>query len=226
MKEAVFDEADVQGRSRTDIICEFMAYAYEKLKNEGLFVSADVFGAIINSGINADSVGQIYGEMAKHMDYISPMIYPSHYADGNYGIDHPDMHPYETITAALADSRKELYFAGLDGSHIAEVRPWLQDFTASWLANHITYGGEQVREQIQATYDAGYDEWLLWDASCKYEWDGLLTPEAAEAEASRIAESRAALPETTYAPETTAAETAASGAEETTATGAAETAAP
>lgn len=226
MKEAVFDEADVQGRSRTDIICEFMAYAYEKLKNEGLFVSADVFGAIINSGINADSVGQIYGEMAKHMDYISPMIYPSHYADGNYGIDHPDMHPYETITAALADSRKELYFAGLDGSHIAEVRPWLQDFTASWLANHITYGGEQVREQIQATYDAGYDEWLLWDASCKYEWDGLLTPEAAEAEASRIAESRAALPETTYAPETTAAETAASGAAETTASGAAETTAP
>lgn len=207
MGNTVFEEADVQGRSRTDIICEFMAYAYEKLKNEGLFVSADVFGAIINSGVNADSVGQIYGEMAKHLDYISPMIYPSHYADGNYGIDHPDMHPYETITAALADSRKELYFAGLDGSHVAAVRPWLQDFTASWLANHIPYGGEQVREQIQATYDAGYDEWLLWDASCKYAWDGLLTPEAAEAEEQRIAESRAALPETTYAPETTAPET-------------------
>ncbi len=205
MRDAVFDEADVQERSRTDIICEFMAYAYEKLKAEGLFVSADVFGAIINSSVNADSVGQIYGELAKHMDYISPMIYPSHYADGNYGIDHPDMHPYETISAALADSRKELYFAGLDGSHVAKVRPWLQDFTASWLANHISYGGEQVREQIQATYDAGYDEWLLWDASCKYEWDGLLTPEEAEAEAARIAESRAALPETTYAPETTAA---------------------
>lgn len=207
MSEAVFDEADVQGRSRTDIICEFMAYAYEKLKNEGLFVSADVFGAIINSGVNADSVGQIYGDMAKHLDYISPMIYPSHYSDGNYGIDHPDMHPYETISAALADSRKELYFAGLDGSHIATVRPWLQDFTASWLANHIPYGKDQVREQIQATYDAGYDEWLLWDASCRYEWDALLTPEEAEAEEARIAESRAAMPETTYAPETTAPET-------------------
>ncbi len=217
MRDAVFDEADVQERSRTDIICEFMAYAYEKLKAEGLFVSADVFGAIINSSVNADSVGQIYGELAKHMDYISPMIYPSHYADGNYGIDHPDMHPYETISAALADSRKELYFAGLDGSHVAKVRPWLQDFTASWLANHISYGGEQVREQIQATYDAGYDEWLLWDASCKYEWDGLLTPEAAEAEAARIAESRAALPETTYAPETTAAPETTSAPESTSA---------
>lgn len=207
MNDAVFVEADVQGRSRTDIICEFMEYAYGKLKDVGLFVSADVFGAIINSGVNADSVGQIYGEMAKHMDYISPMIYPSHYADGNYGIAHPDMQPYETISAALADSRKELYFAGLDGGHIATVRPWLQDFTASWLANHIPYGGKEVRAQVQATYDAGYDEWLLWDASCKYAWDGLLTPEEANAEEARIAESRAVLPETTYAPETTAPET-------------------
>ena len=47
--------------------------------------------------------------MAKHLDYISPMIYPSHYADGNYGIDHPDIHPYETITAALQDSKKDVY---------------------------------------------------------------------------------------------------------------------
>lgn len=212
MKEAVFDEALVQGRSRTDIIGEFMEYAYTRLKEEGLFVSADVFGAIIRSDINADSVGQIYGEMAKHLDYISPMIYPSHYAYGNYVIDHPDIHPYETIMAALADSRKELYFTGLDGEHVAQVRPWLQDFTASWLENHVEYGPEQIRAQIQATYDSGYDEWLLWDASCKYTWDGLLMPEEAEAEARRIEESRAAMPETTYAAETEVPETS-SGAE-------------
>lgn len=204
MQDTVFDEADVQGRSRTDIILEFMEYAYDRLTAEGLFVSADVFGAIINSDVNAGSVGQIYGEMAKHLDYISPMIYPSHYADGNYGIDHPDIHPYETICAALQDSRKELYFAGQGAEHIATVRPWLQDFTATWLANHITYGGPEVRAQIQATYDCGYDEWLLWDASCKYAWDGLLTPEQAETEMRQIEESRALLPETTYAPETTA----------------------
>lgn len=180
-----------------------MEYEYEKLSAAGLFVSADVFGAIINSDVNADSVGQIYGEMAKHLDYISPMIYPSHYSDGNYGIDHPDMRPYDTICAALTESRKELYFAGLDGSHVAAVRPWLQDFTASWLKNHIPYGGDQVREQIRAVYDCGYDEWLLWDAACTYDWEGLLTPEAASEEDERIAASRAQLPETTYAPEET-----------------------
>ncbi len=201
MRDAVFDEEDTKGRSRTDIILDFMEYEYEKLSAEGLFVSADVFGAIINSDVNADSVGQIYGELAKHLDYISPMIYPSHYSDGNYGIDHPDMRPYDTIRAALTESRKELYFAGLDGSHVAAVRPWLQDFTASWLKNHIRYGGEQVRDQIRAVYDCGYDEWLLWDAACTYDWDGLLTPDAAKEEAEEIAASRALLPETTYAPE-------------------------
>ena len=201
MQDAVFAEEDTKGRSRTEVILDFMEYEYEKLSTAGLFVSADVFGAIINSGVNADSVGQIYGEMAKHLDYISPMIYPSHYSDGNYGIDHPDMRPYDTICAALTESRKELYFAGLDGSHVAAVRPWLQDFTASWLKNHIPYGGDQVREQIRAVYDCGYDEWLLWDAACTYDWDGLLTPEAAGEEDERIAASRAELPETTYAPE-------------------------
>lgn len=209
MEQAVFDEADVQGRSRTDIITEFMEYTYGKLKEKGLWVSADVFGAIIDSGVNADSVGQIYGEMAKHMDYISPMIYPSHYSDGNFGIDHPDMHPYETISAALAASRKELYFAGLESDHIAEVRPWLQDFTASYLANYIEYGPQQIREQIQATYDAGYSEWMLWSAAVKYHWDGLLTPADAEGEYERLQESWAALPETTYAKETSAPETSA-----------------
>lgn len=199
MANVVIDEADAAGRSRTDIICEFMEYQYSRLKAAGLFVSADVFGAIINSGVNADSVGQIYGEMAKHMDYISPMIYPSHYGDGNFGIEHPDTQPYETITAALYQSKKELYFAAQDSEHIAEVRPWLQDFTATWLEHHIPYTGSEVRAQIQACYDAGYDEWLLWDASCRYEWDGLLTPEAAAEEAGAIARSRAALPETTFA---------------------------
>lgn len=60
-----------------------------------------------------------------------------------------------------------------------------------------------MREQIRAVYDCGYDEWLLWDAACTYDWEGLLTPEAASEEDERIAASRAQLPETTYAPEET-----------------------
>ncbi len=192
MNNVVFDEEDTQGRSKTDIILESVEYLYDQLKAEGLFVSADVFGTIIDSEVDAQSVGQIYTELAKHLDTISPMVYPSHYSDHSYGIEHPDLNPYETIRAAMDASRQALSQAARNGEHVAEVRPWLQDFTATWLTYHRSYGADEIRQQIQAVYDSGYDEWLLWDASCKYSWNGLLSPTEAEAQTVEIAESRAA----------------------------------
>ncbi len=56
----------------------------------------------------------------------------------------------------------------------AVVRPWLQAFTATWVPGHISYNGTQIREQIQAVYDAGYEEWILWNATNRYSPDGLL----------------------------------------------------
>lgn len=190
MKNVVFDEADTKGRSKTDIITEFIDYAYEKLSAENVYVSADVFGTIIGSKVDADRVGQDYSAMACHLDYICPMIYPSHYGNGNFGIDHPDMEPYRTISGALKMSRNDLDRS--EGEHQAIVRPWLQDFTAAYLKNYIPYGAKEVRDEIQAVYDAGYDEWILWNASNKYTWGALKTKEEAEEEAKQIAKSRAA----------------------------------
>lgn len=59
----------------------------------------------------------------------------------------------------------------------ATVRPWLQDFTATWVKGHISYGSEEIRAQIQAVYDAGYEEWILWNAANRYTEGGLLTQE-------------------------------------------------
>ena len=188
INDVVYDEADTKGRSKTQIIAEFMEYAYERLSQEGVYVAADVFGAIIGGGVDSENVGQSYEEMARHLDYICPMIYPSHYGDGNFGIEHPDTQPYDTILAALQGSRKVL--DSESGEH-AVVRPWLQDFTASYLEHYIQYGDEQVRSEIQAVYDAGYDEWILWSAACRYHWGALRTWEEAEKEAPRIAESQA-----------------------------------
>lgn len=207
-----------EGRTKTDIITELTGYIYDKLRPEGVYVSADVFGAAITGGQDAEAVGQNYGSLAERLDYICPMIYPSHYGDGNFGLDHPDMHPYETILGALTDSQEAL----ADGEHEADeaeadeagetgtagegpavtsdleneeasrkgekagrkgektravVRPWLQDFTASWLKNHISYEEEEVREQIRAVEDAGYEEWMLWNAAGRYHY-GALQPEA------------------------------------------------
>lgn len=172
MKDIVIDEADSKGRSRTDIITEFTKYAYEKMAPLGVFVSADVFGAVIGSEQDTEAVGQNYGEMAGFLDYICPMIYPSHYGNGNFGLDYPDKHPYDTILAALKKSDEELAVREGHGRQ-AVVRPWLQDFTASYLKNHIKYGDKEVRQQIQAVYDAGYDEWLLWNAASRYHYGAL-----------------------------------------------------
>lgn len=195
----VYDEADTQGRDKISIISELVAYLSQKLRMEGLFVSCDVFGTIIGSPIDAQSVGQDYTAMADEIDYICPMIYPSHYASGNFGLEHPDRQPYETILGALGKSRTELLRAKDETKEQAIVRPWLQSFTASYLGegNYMQYNAETTRAQIQAVYDAGYDEWILWSASANYYYDGLLSPEAAEAEAAQIEASRAALPEET-----------------------------
>nr|WP_242974323.1 putative glycoside hydrolase [Lacrimispora amygdalina] len=205
MKQVAFDEKVTKGRSKTDIITEFIQYAYEKLSARNITVSADVFGTIIGSNVDAQAVGQVYSDMTDHLDYICPMIYPSHYGDGNFGIDHPDMKPYDTILAALNLSKADLDKTRREGEGQAIVRPWLQDFTASYLKHHISYGKKEIRDQIKAVYDAGYDEWILWSASNRYTWDALLSEEDAKEEAEKIAQLRASKEESKAAAEAEAA---------------------
>ena len=50
------------------------------------------------------------------------------------------------------------------------IRPWLQDFTLGH-----RYGAAEVRAQIQAVYDTGFNEWLLWSPGNRYS-DGALLP--------------------------------------------------
>ena len=234
---------EAEGKSREAVITEFVEYASERLHSQGIPVSADVYGIVIDSELDASLVGQNYYEMSKYLDYISPMVYPSHYGPGNLGLAVPDAQPYETIYRSMSASRKVL--AGLEGPEEeveavsgndiplktedvsgndvpqdaaaesvgvvsqetaavsgngavsagartelpdpkemepaeeirAQVRPWLQDFTATWVDGHITYGPEEIRAQIQAVYDAGYEEWILWNAANRYTEGGLLPEE-------------------------------------------------
>ncbi len=158
---------EAETKSKTEVITAGIKKLCEEIKPLGVFVSCDLFGSVISSSVDAKLVGQSYFQMAQYLDYLCPMIYPSHYIDGAYRIDYPDCHPYDLIFAALMDSKKVLYMID-DTGNKAEVRPWLQDFTASWVKHHITYGPKEVRDQIQAVYDTGYSGWLLWNASVNY----------------------------------------------------------
>lgn len=158
---------EAETRSKVDVITDGLRGICEVIKPMGGFVSCDVYGAIITSNTDAKIVGQNYFRMAQYVDYICPMIYPSHYGDGYYNLDYPDTHPYELIYHALQDSKKVLYMIDTTGNK-ADVRPWLQDFTATWVKHHIVYGKEEVRAQIDAVYDTGYSSWLLWNAAINY----------------------------------------------------------
>ena len=171
LKKADFS-ALAKGKTKEDIIMEFTKYACKKLKPLGVSVSADVYGAIINSSIDAKIVGQNYVEMSKYLDYICPMIYPSHFGEGNYGISYPDLKPYEIIKKVMTASSLKLKKIP-KGKHCAIVRPWLQDFTATWVKHHRQYGGEELRDQINGVYAAGYKEWLLWNSGGNYSASGL-----------------------------------------------------
>ena len=133
----------------------------------GVYVSADVFGTIICNESHGRLIGQDYVEMAKHCDYICPMVYPSHYVNNAYGIAIPDAKPYDLIYASVSDGEKKLSDAQEKepSVHFAKQRPWLQAFTATWVDGHIPYKGQQLTDQIRGAADAGVAEWLLWNAS-------------------------------------------------------------
>ncbi len=164
---------EAKSKTKEEVILEFTKYAYEKLKPLGVFVSADVYGTIISSKTDAGLVGQNYVEMSKYLDYICPMIYPSHFGEGNYGVEYPDLEPFNIIRKVLTASKEKLEQIP-EGEHRAIVRPWLQDFTATWLKHYMEYGGDELRLQIGGLYAAGYEEWLLWNAGCNYSVEGLI----------------------------------------------------
>lgn len=164
-----------QEKKRHEIINEFLAYAKRELPD--VILSADVFGIICESPGDTEQIGQYLELIGMDIDYISPMVYPSHYAKGQVvnkvRFVKPDLEPYGVVYNSLVKGRERL--SKVEG-YKARVRPYLQDFTASWLGtgNYQRYGPEQVRQQIQAVYDAGYDEWILWNANNRYSEEALL----------------------------------------------------
>ena len=192
MNEVVYSEEDTQGLDKTQIIMEFVRFISDRMAKKNVFMSADVFGTIIGSYVDTISVGQDYSLMATGVDYMSPMIYPSHYGNGNFGIAYPDMEPYKTIRGALAASRKDLQLDYSQGQYQASIRPWLQGFTASYLQHYINYGPQQIRQQIQAVYDSGYEEWLIWNAANNYDWNAFRSKEEGKREEESVAASQKA----------------------------------
>ena len=172
-------------KTKPEIIGEFAAYVRELLAAEGVRLSADVFGIVAVSNSDANNIGQNLGILLQNTDSICPMIYPSHFANKKQNgtgsivngvlFEKPDFQPYDVVYNILIATGQHLK----DDAGQGVVRPYLQDFTASYLGEgyYQKYTAQQVREQIKAVYDAGFDEWILWNHISIYTEDAFLPVE-------------------------------------------------
>ena len=145
--------------SKTEAIRSFLSYSREELASLGVRVTADVFGLTTSASLDV-GIGQLWESFIDVVDAALPMVYPSHYWSGSFGIDTPNAYPYEIVNSALADALRRS--AQVQGA--GRTIPWLQDFTLGY----PPYGSPEVRAQIQAAHDAGINEWVLWNPGSRY----------------------------------------------------------
>ena len=139
--------------TRVNTINSFLSEAKTRLHLEGCLVSADIFGYILTNTEDG-GIGQNLETIIKSVDFISPMVYPSHYSNGSFGYQYPNNHPYEVVSAALSDGLER-------GVPEIQLRPFLQGFWHS-----IT----DVQETIKAAESKNLD-WIIWNILSTYELD-------------------------------------------------------
>jgi hypothetical protein len=145
---------------RIDTISAFLAKAKRELSPTGVFVAADVFGYTAFNENDTD-IGQRIENLAPHLDYLSPMVYPSGYHVGIPGYRNPVMHSYEIVRESVRLIRKRT--EGLP----VQVRPWIQDFK-DYAFDRRIFGVTEIREQIRGADEAGAAGWMLWNPRNDY----------------------------------------------------------
>lgn len=144
---------------------------YNKDIEQPLIISADLFGMVTTANDDLN-IGQVLERTLPYFDYISPMVYPSHYPPGFNGWKDPNTVPYELIHHVMTSGIEKVEALASatttpdyikEKIHPKQLRPWIQDFDYGGI-----YGPKEVRAQIDATYDAGLDSWMLWAPSNRY----------------------------------------------------------
>jgi len=146
--------------TRLPAIAAFLQRARRELGRAGAFVAADVFGYTAFNGNDTD-IGQRIEELAPHVDFLSPMVYPSGYHRGIPGTPNPMAHPYKIVHESVRLIRQRA------AGHTVVVRPWLQDFR-DYAFDRRAFGVAEIRAQMKAAQDAGGVGWMLWNSRNEY----------------------------------------------------------
>lgn len=155
---------DYSEEGRVGAIVDYLKMAHEQLQPTGAKLAVDVFG-IVAVYDDDQGIGQRLVDIAPVVDYMCPMVYPSHFDPTSIDVGgEPNDHPYDTVSLALGLLAKRIPDMTL------KVRPWLQDFT---LPGMSAYGAPQVDDQIKAADETGTSGWLLWNDAGDYTDDAL-----------------------------------------------------
>lgn len=177
LSDMIFPNSDPT-KNKSEVMKEFFKYLSDNLRIRNTNISGDLFGLVtVNNGDMG--IGQNLEDAALYFDYLCPMVYPSHYADGYLGFSNPAEHPYEIVKDAMDVAQKRLDALNLKFNpvatttiatisstpayqKIAKLRPWLQDFDMG-----ADYTESMIRLQKKAVSDSllGQDfrGWLFWD---------------------------------------------------------------
>lgn len=188
MKAAVYPVYDGT-TPKSEVISSFFAYVDAELREKsGIPISADLFGLTMWQHDYDLNIGQRLEPALRHFDFVSPMVYPSHYPAGFMGFPNPSTRPYEVIKANMLRGQKVLdklhaedlaaRTANPDGGiRVGSVRPWLQDFDLG-----ADYTPDMVRAQMRATEEGGGSGWLFWNARNVYTESAFAPVEKKEAQ--------------------------------------------
>lgn len=146
------------GLTKSEGMQSFFVYLSDQLSKETP-ISIDMFGLVMDSANTKYDlgIGQRLASALDYFDYICPMMYPSHYADGYLGFANPADHPAEVIRHGIAVSSPVWI------GKRATLRPWLQAFSLG-----ATYNQTKIEAQIKEAEKASTTGWLLWNARNVY----------------------------------------------------------
>jgi hypothetical protein len=150
-----------KGRSKPDVLAEFLRTANGRLDKLGVRTTADIFG-LVTTVRGALEIGQEWEKVAPVSDVLLPMTYPSHYPRGAFGIARPNADPYKVQLVAIKRARERSEALGISGQH---VRPWIQAFSIGL----PKYDASHVKDQMRGVYDAGVEGWVWWHPGSSYD---------------------------------------------------------
>lgn len=158
------DYRNPAAQSKAQAIQSFLLEARGVLVPLQVYVAADVFGLVCTT-LDDMNIGQYWEAISNAVDYLCPMMYPSHYGPDVYGFRVPDKEPYGVIARGLDDALRR----NKNLATPATLRPWLQGFTATWLPEYRSYGVTEIKAQIRACQERGIDSYLIWNAANRYQ---------------------------------------------------------